>query len=303
MPGIFRTGIGPLMSNSSKTLTTVDGVSGTGPLRGRALPKPPPIKQFFDSKIVSTILYALVIGVICYGSYAGAQSMGYNWQWYRIPAYFYSFTDDGFQVGELLIGLGATIKLSGGSFLLALLFGLIIALLRLSGLYIGTKVAVIFLEFIRNIPLLVLLYLFYYVLGPIFKYDRITASVLCLAIYHSALLSEIFRAGINAVVKGQWEAASSIGMTKSQAYRYIILPQSIKFMLPPITGEIVHVIKSSAIVSVIAVGELTTFGRNIISDTYMSFEIWFTVAAVYLVVTLTLSIGVSYVEKHYAVKT
>jgi polar amino acid transport system permease protein len=65
----------------------------------------------------------------------------------------------------------------------------------------------------------------------------------------------------------------------------------------------VHVIKSSAIVSVIAVGELTTFGRNIISDTYMSFEIWFTVAAVYLVVTLTLSIGVSYVEKHYAVKT
>ena len=291
------------MSNSIETIKIVDDVSSSGPFRGRALPKPPLIKQFFDSKIVSTTLYAIVIGVICYGSYAGAQSMGYNWQWYRIPTYFYSLTDDGFQVGELIIGLGATIKLSGGSFLLALLFGLIIALLRLSGLYIGTKVAVVFLEFIRNIPLLVLLYLFYYVLGPIFKYDRVTASVLCLAVYHSALLSEIFRAGINAVVKGQWEAASSIGMTKSQAYRYIILPQSIKFMLPPITGEVVHVIKSSAIVSVIAVGELTTFGRNIISDTYMSFEIWFTVAAVYMAVTLTLSIGVSYVEKHYAVKT
>jgi len=291
------------MSNSSETLTTVDDVPGSVPLRGRALPKPPPIQQFFDSKIVSTALYAIVIGVICYGSYTGAESMGYNWQWYRIPAYFYSFTDGGFQVGELIIGLGTTIKISGGSFLLALLFGLIVAFLRLSGLYIGAKVAVIFLEFIRNIPLLVLLYLFYYVLGPIFKYDRVTASVLCLAVYHSALLSEIFRAGINAVVKGQWEAASSIGMTKSQAYRYIILPQSIKFMLPPITGEVVHVIKSSAIVSVIAVGELTTFGRNIISDTYMSFEIWFSVAAIYMVVTLSLSIGVSFVEKHYAVKT
>lgn len=291
------------MSNSSETLTTVDDVPGSVPLRGRALPKPPPIQQFFDSKIVSTALYAIVIGVICYGSYTGAESMGYNWQWYRIPAYFYSFTDDGFQVGELIIGLGTTIKISGGSFLLALLFGLIVAFLRLSGLYIGAKVAVIFLEFIRNIPLLVLLYLFYYVLGPIFKYDRVTASVLCLAVYHSALLSEIFRAGINAVVKGQWEAASSIGMTKSQTYRYIILPQSIKFMLPPITGEVVHVIKSSAIVSVIAVGELTTFGRNIISDTYMSFEIWFSVAAIYMVVTLSLSIGVSFVEKHYAVKT
>lgn len=291
------------MSNSSETLTTVDDVPGSVPLRGRALPKPPPIQQFFDSKIVSTALYAIVIGVICYGSYTGAESMGYNWQWYRIPAYFYSFTDGGFQVGELIIGLGTTIKISGGSFLLALLFGLIVAFLRLSGLYIGAKVAVIFLEFIRNIPLLVLLYLFYYVLGPIFKYDRVTASVLCLAVYHSALLSEIFRAGINAVVKGQWEAASSIGMTKSQTYRYIILPQSIKFMLPPITGEVVHVIKSSAIVSVIAVGELTTFGRNIISDTYMSFEIWFSVAAIYMVVTLSLSIGVSFVEKHYAVKT
>jgi polar amino acid transport system permease protein len=303
VPGVFGTNIGALMSVTFEKPAFIDEGPASGPSRGRALPKPPPIKQFFDSKIVSVALYALIIGVIGYGSYAGAQSMGYNWQWYRMPAYFYSFTDDGFQVGELLIGLGATIKLSGGSFLLAVFFGLIIALLRLSGLYIGTKVDIAFLEFIRNSPLLVLMYLLYYVLGPIFGYDRVTASVLCLAVYHSALISEIFRAGINAVAKGQWEAASSIGMTKSQAYRYIVLPQSIKFMLPPMTGEVVHVIKSSAIVSVIAVAELTTLGRNIISDTYMSFEIWFTVAAVYMVLTLTLSIGFSYVEKHYAVKT
>jgi polar amino acid transport system permease protein len=70
-------------------------------------------------------------------------------------------------------------------------------------------------------------------------------------------------------------------------------------MLPPLTGEVVHLIKSSAIVSVIAVAELTTVGRNIISDTYMSFEIWFTVAAVYLVLTLVLSFGVSFVEKRF----
>ena len=80
---------------------------------------------------------------------------------------------------------------------------------------------------------------------------------------------------------GQWEAAQSIGMSTAQAYRYIILPQSIRFMLPPMTGEAVHLVKNSAIVSVIAVAELTTIGRNIISDTYMSFEIWFTVALVY----------------------
>jgi polar amino acid transport system permease protein len=126
---------------------------------------------------------------------------------------------------------------------------------------------------------------------------------LVLAVYHSALISEIIRAGVNAVAKGQWEGAKSIGMTNSQTYRYIILPQSIRFMLPPMTGEVVHMVKSSAIVSVIAVAELTTVGQNIISDTYLSFEIWFTIAALYFVVTVILSIGVSYIEKRYAVVT
>jgi len=115
------------------------------------------------------------------------------------------------------------------------------------------------------------------------------------------MVSEILRAGINAVPMGQWDGAKSIGMSSAQAYRFIILPQSIRFMLPPLTGEAVNMIKSSAIVSVIAVAELTTIGRNIISDTYMSFEIWFTIAAVYLVVTLILSIGASFVERHFAV--
>ena len=97
------------------------------------------------------------------------------------------------------------------------------------------------------------------------------------------------------------EAARSLGMSAMQAYRYIILPQSVKFLLPPMTGEAVHLIKSSAIVSVIAVIEMTTVGRNIISDTYLSFEIWFTIAAVYLVVTLALSLAVSQMEKRYAI--
>jgi len=201
------------------------------------------------------------------------------WQWYRIPKYFYSFTDDGFQWGEIVFGLIKTLELSGLAFLLAVVLGLVVALLRLSTLIIGGGVAVVFLEIVRNTPLLVLLYLFYYVLGPIFDLDRYVASILCLGVYHGAMVSEIFRAGINAVPVGQWEAAKSIGMSTSQSYRFIVFPQSIKFMLPPLTGEAVNMIKSSAIVSVIAVAELTTIGRNIISDTYMSFEIWFTVAA------------------------
>ena len=271
--------------------------------RGIPVKRKPGINLFFSSRPVSIIIYLFVVSLIVYSAYTGAQSMGYNWQWYQLPKYLYIYTDDGFQIGELVIGLGYTLNISFVSFLLAFVLGLVVALLRLSGLVIGSAVAIAFLEFVRNVPLLVLVYLFYYVLGPIFKFDRYTASILVLAVYHSALISEIFRAGINAVAKGQWEGAKSIGMTTSQTYRYIILPQSIKFMLPPMTGEVVHMVKSSAIVSVIAVAELTTIGQNIISDTYLSFEIWFTIAALYFVVTVILSIGVSYIEKRYAVIT
>lgn len=268
--------------------------------KGRALPDRRPVAKIIDSVVFSVMLYGLIVGGIVVLAYNGAQAMGYNWQWYRIPQYFYTYTDDGFQWGEISTGLVKTLTLSATAFGMAIVLGLITALLRLSGLVVCTAVAIGFLELIRNIPLLVLLYLFYYVLGPIFGFDRYTASVLCLAVFHSVLISEIFRAAINAVAKGQWEAATSIGMSKGQAYRYIILPQSIRFMLPPMTGEAVHMVKSSAIVSVIAVAELTTIGRNIISDTYMSFEVWFTIAAVYMAMTLVLSIGVSFVERRYA---
>ncbi|MHA6265382.1 amino acid ABC transporter permease [Aliiroseovarius sp. CAU 1755] len=261
------------------------------------------LKRVLNAPAVAVSLYAVIVAAIAWASYTGAQQMGYNWQWYQVPGYIYTFTDDGFQAGEILTGLWATILLSLTCFLLATLLGLGVALLRLSGLIVGRAVAIGYLEFVRNIPLLVLLYLFYYVLGPIFGFDRWTAAVLTLSVYHSALISEIFRAGINSVAVGQWEAAASIGMSKGQAYRYIILPQSVRFMLPPLTGEIVNLIKSSAIVSVIAVAELTTVGRNIISDTYMSFEIWFTVAAVYLALTLVLSFGVSALERRFATET
>ncbi len=256
-----------------------------------------------NSVTFSVALYLVILSTIIWAAYAGAQAMGYNWQWYRVPKYFYTLTDDGFQWGEISIGLVKTLQLSGTAFIFAALLGLLIALLRLSGLVVGKALAVVFLEFVRNTPILVLLYLFYYVLGPIFDLDRYVASILCLAVFHAALISEIFRAGINAVPAGQWEGAKSIGLTTAQTYRFIVLPQSVRLMLPPLTGEAVHLIKSSAVVSVIAVVELTTIGRNIISDTYMSFEIWFTIAAVYMIVTLALSIGVSRLETRFSVQT
>ncbi len=257
--------------------------------------------SIMNSRPVSIFLYLVVMWLIVQLAVNGAASMGYNWQWYRIPQYILAQTHNGIQPGELVTGLVRTVDLTVRSFLLAMALGLVVALLRLSSLAIGVAVATGFLEFIRNLPLLVLLYLIYYVCGPVFGLDRYTASIVCLAVYHSVLISEIFRAGILAVSAGQWEAAQSIGMSRTQSYCYIILPQSIRFVLPPLTGEAVHLIKSSAIVSVIAVAELTTMGRNIISDTFMSFEVWLTVAAIYLVMTLILSIFVTQLEQKFSV--
>lgn len=259
--------------------------------------------RIIGSKPVSVLIYIVVIWLIVTASLSGAELMGYNWQWYRVPAYFWDHAEDGsLVIGVLPLGLLSTLALSAVAFIIAMAAGLLIAVLRLSDLIVGRAVARVLMEIVRNTPLLVLLYVFYYVLGPIFGMDRYAASIGCLALFHGALSSEIFRAGISAVAKGQWEAAQSIGMTRWQVFRYIIMPQSFRFILPPMTGEAVNVIKNSAIVSVIAVAELTTAGRNIISDTYMSFEIWFTVAAVYMVVTLAISGLASLMERRLAAR-
>lgn len=117
--------------------------------------------------------------------------------------------------------------------------------------------------------------------------------------FEGSFAAEILRAGIQSVPRGQREAADAIGLSRFNRFRDVILPQSIPLILPPLTGLIINLIKHSAIVSVIAVADLTTEGLNIISETFMAFEIWFTVAAIYLVVTVSLSFFVSWIERYF----
>jgi len=189
-----------------------------------------------------------------------------------------------------------TLEITVWSTLFALLLGLGAALLRLSDSMAGRFLARFYLETVRNTPLLIQIYLFYFVLGPILGLDRFAVGVAALAVFEGAFACEVIRAGILSVARGQWEASDSIGLDRVQGYRYVILPQAVPLMLPPLTGLIISLIKNSAIVSVIAVFDLTTEGRNIIADTFLSFEIWMTVAAIYLVLTVTLSVFVSYLE-------
>ena len=231
----------------------------------------------------------LVIAVLGWILSSGADAMNYHWQWHQIPQYLFVHEDGEWYRGELIDGLLITLKISAVSLIFTLGLGLITALLRLSDSIVGRALARGYIELIRNTPLLVQIYILYFVLGPILDLERFTTAVLALSLFQGAYTAEIFRAGLNAIPKGQFEAAASLGLSQWQMYRFVILPQVIKRILPPLTNETVSLVKNSSIVSIMAIFDLTTEGRNIVADTAMPFEVWFTVAAIYLCVTLLLS--------------
>lgn len=239
----------------------------------------------------------LVFAVLVWLFWRGAAAMDYNWQWYRIQPFFYRVIDGELIWGPLPRGLMQTLKLAGIAGLLAIAIGFATAFARLSSSFAGRVLARTYLEAIRNTPLLVQLFLFYFVLAPIFQIDRFWAGVLTLAFFEGSFAAEIIRGGIIGVDRGQYEAGDAIGLTARDKYRYVVIPQALPLILPPLTGLIISLIKHSAIVSVIAVSELTTAGLNLISETFMAFEIWFLVAGIYLALTITLSIGVSLFER------
>lgn len=227
----------------------------------------------------------------------GATGFGYNWQWHRVPRYFGQVFEGAFFPGPLLKGLAVTIEISAAALVLSLLFGLVTALARLRGTAIGRGVARSYLELIRNTPLLIQIYLFYFVLAPIVGMSRWWVAVLALALFEGASMSEAMRGAVLAVPRGHWESAAALGLGEGLCYRLVVLPQALRIALPALAGRAVSLVKASAIVSVIAVFDLTTEGRNIISDTFMTFEIWLTVAALYLLITTPLSLAAQWLER------
>jgi len=227
---------------------------------------------------------------------SGAENLGYNWQWQRVSRYLIETTADGWRFGLLFQGLWVTLEIVVISLGLALLIGLVVALMRLSTSPMATAIARVYLELIRNTPLLIQIFVIYFVFAPIFDMGRFAAAVLALSLFEGAYASEIIRAGILAIPSGQWEAASSLGMNRAQGYRYIILPQALRQMIPPLTSQGISLVKDSALVSTIAIYDLTMRGQQIIAETFLSFEIWFVVAAIYLAVTLLLTLLVTYLE-------
>ena len=244
----------------------------------------------------------LVVLILWFFNNSTAQ-LGYNWQWYQIPQYIFTHDDSGYYAGPLLDGLMVTFRISGISLLLAFIFGLATALFRLSNSFVARIIAQVYLEAIRNTPLLIQLFFIYFVLGPVLGISRMASAILALSLFEGAYASEIFRAGIVSIRRGQWEAAYSLGLSSFDTYYCVILPQAIRRILPPLTSQAISLIKDSALVSTIAIYDLTMQAQAVIAETFLTFELWFTVAGMYLAVTVTLSFIVNWMEHRFKVVT
>lgn len=203
----------------------------------------------------------------------------------------------------LLVGAGVTIQITVLSTAIGFVIGLIVGVARISHVRLLRMLAEVYVEFFRGTPLLVQIFLFYFAL-PVLTGQRIDpfiAAISACGINSGAYVAEIFRAGIQSVDDGQMEAGRSLGMTWLQTMRYIIVPQAFKRVIPPLGNEFIAMLKDSSLVSVIGFEELTRRGQLIIAKTYGSFEIWMSVAVIYLVMTLTISRFVAYLERRYRV--
>ncbi len=247
------------------------------------------------------IAYTLVIAGIIFLLLRGATEQGYFWQWYRVPQYLFTLEDGTFTTGPLLEGLKVTLNITWISMILTYIIGLITALLRLSDSIVGRSVARVYLEIARNTPLIVQLFFIYFVVAPVLGIDRLFAAILALSLFEGAYASEIYRSGIVSLPKGQWEASHSLGLTGFDTYRKIILPQAIRRVLPPLTSQTISLIKDSSLVSVIAVYEMTMQANAIVAETFLTFDIYFTIAAIYLFITVFLSQLVALLERKFKV--
>ena len=153
---------------------------------------------------------------------------------------------------------------------------------------------------LRNTPLLLQLFCVSFLFAPAIGVGPFGAAVLALGLFEGAYMAELFRAGLQSVPRAQWEAGISLGLGVWNTLRLVILPQAVRRMLPPLTSQLVSLIKDTSLVSAIAVADLTMQAQVLIADTFLAFEIWLIVAALYLALTLCVALPARWMERRYA---
>ena len=212
--------------------------------------------------------------------------------------------------GLLVIGLWITLKISVMSTIFGVIIGIISGLMRISDNPALRWTSIVYVELIRGSPLMVQILIWYFVLGTLindllyaYGIGQIPAfwyGVASLACFAGAYVSEIVRAGIQSIHRGQTEAARSLGMSYAQCMRYIILPQALRRILPPLAGQFISLIKDSSLLGIIAIRELTKAAREAVTATLQPFEVYILLGLLYLVLTFTLSMYVQHLERRMA---
>lgn len=203
----------------------------------------------------------------------------------------------------LLTGAAVTVQITALSVLIGIIIGLFVGIARISTYHVVHLIAAVYVDFLRGTPLLVQIFLVYFALPVVTgqRIDPFVAAIAACSINSSAYVAEIFRAGIQSIDAGQMEAGRSLGMTWAQTMRYIIVPQAARRVIPPLGNEFIALLKDSSLVSVIGFEELTRRGQLIIARTYASLEIWLCVAIIYLVMTVSISRLVAWLERRYKI--
>ena len=275
------------------------------------------------------VILAVVITLASVITFRIGGALNYDWRWEKIPNYLYRYkeSEDRWVANLLVQGLYATIRISIYSGILALILGVILGIARCSANLTIRMLARTYLEFLRNVPPVVVIFIFFFFLseqlitalnmeswargiarsennavwtflfGDMRRFPALISGVIVLALFESAFVGEIVRAGIQSVDKGQREAARSIGMSTYQELRYIVLPQALRKVLPPLANQFITLIKDSSLVSLISVPDLTFKTVELVASTRLIFEAWLTAAAFYFVICFGLSMLFRRLEK------
>lgn len=282
---------------------------------------------------MDVVLGTLIAAGALFLVYRISEGLQYNWKWHLIPQYLIRFDEAAgrWVPNYLLQGFFTTIRLSVWGMLLATGIGTLMGLARTSRIPFRRMIGTAYVELIRNTPPLVLIFIFYFFVSdqliPVFGIRNLTdtasgtvngvirflfcppsmlpsflSALITLSLFEGAYITEIVRSGVQSIERGQWEASSALGFTRLQQLRHVVMPQAVLRILPPLANQFISTIKDSAIVSVISIQELTFQGMELMSATYLTFEIWITVSLLYLLLTFSCSIGVERLEgfiNHY----
>ena len=275
--------------------------------------------------VLAVIVIALAVTIVARIN----GTLNYDWRWENIPNYIFRYkeSEQRWVANFLMLGLVSTIRISIYASILALILGIILGIARCSVNLTVRMLARTYLEFLRNVPPVVIIFIFFFFLseqlidalnmerwardiakqennavwtfffGDMRRFPSLISGVIVLALFESAFVGEIVRAGIQSIGKGQREAARSIGMSTFDEIRFIILPQAMRKVLPPLANQFISLVKDSSLVSLISVQELTFKTVELVVSTRMIFEAWIVAAAFYFVICFGLSLLFGRLEK------